>query len=456
MDRHNKDVPVFKLFSHKGKYYFYDTYTNGLFEVLEEHYTELYILKQMGITEYINLHKNTKAYQDILILINRGMLKCNFISKVQHPQTEKIPYLLGRCINYMILQVTQNCNFRCRYCLYAGESKVERKHEDVEMPWSVAKAAIDFLYLHSMDANDLNIAFYGGEPLLNYSLIKKSVEYAENKFTTKKIHYSMTINASLLSETIIEFLIRYSIDISISLDGPENIQNSHRKFGKTGGGTYNSVIKNIESIKRINKEYFRKHVFFLPVIIDDENVEEVMEFYSSIGVEKEKITPLQANLSGVDYILSEIKLDCIGKKERGMLRLYDHENDNIENLLNKKGILPSVWHHNGQCIPGVERVFVDVNGEFFPCEKITEDKCFSIGNIDEGFNLDRVKTFLNLGKITEESCKGCWALRLCEMCVSSCNDVDVHMITSERKLIACTQQKSLLLNKIKDFVDSNV
>lgn len=449
------DIPVIKLFMHNNRYFLYDCYTNSLLEVERDHYIELCSLNKIGTSLYKKLNKDTNAYNDIVLLINKGMLKYNFIKKVEHPETKNVCFLTDRCINDIVIQVTRDCNFRCRYCLYAGKNDLERHHESITMSWSIAKKSIDFLFDHSLDAELINISFYGGEPLLNFDLIVKAVEYANEKFKTKPIKYSMTINGSLLFDEVIDFVIKHSFDISISLDGPEEIQNKHRKFNLTGGNTFDVVEKNIYKIINNHREYFDNHVFFLPVFLDDENYEDVQKFFQELGVDEKKITPLQANLSGMDYIYSEYQLNTLNKKQYGTIRTFNKNDFSmIQNQLKGKNPLPNTWHHNGQCIPGIQRVFIDVYGNLYPCEKITEDKTFCIGNLNEGFDIEKIIKFLNIGRLTEQECKTCWAMRFCQICISLCNDIDKHEISRKQKLLECNNQKEKALVNMKYYIDS--
>ena len=143
----NLDVPVAKKFIFDNKYFLYDTFTNRLFNITKDHFFEISILEKIGISEYVRLPRDNKAYRDIIMLLHKGILRAPFIKEIIHPNTHYLPYLTSRCVNDVVLQVTRECNFRCRYCLYAGNGHVERTHEKINMPWSVAKQGIDFLIL---------------------------------------------------------------------------------------------------------------------------------------------------------------------------------------------------------------------------------------------------------------------------------------------------------------------
>lgn len=445
----NQDVPVVKCFFYNNQYYVYDTYSNSLLEVSREQYLEICTLCRIGLNKYISLNKNTKEYNDILMLVNKGMFKFSFIDKIIHPVTGYITPLVSRCVNDITLQVTRNCNFKCRYCLFANSNEITRGHEHQDMDWETARKSVDFLYDHSKDAQEVSISFYGGEPLLNYSLIKKTVEYTNDKFFSKKVNYRMTINGSILSDEIMKFICDNNFEIAISLDGKEDIQNQHRIFNKTGEGTYSIVYNNILKLKSTYPNYFESNVSFMPVFFADENREEIFDFFLANGVAANKIILLEADLNGVDYINSGVRGNILKDQ---YINYIESENDSVfDDYYISKMKLPLFWHHNGPCIPGIKRLFVSYNGEFYSCEKILEYDELSIGNIDLGFNEEKINDMLNIGLLTENECKKCWAMRYCNICHAQCIDLDKRELSAKRK--PCDYQKSTLLKYLKRKID---
>lgn len=438
-----KDIPIFKTLVYKNNCYLYDPYTNNVFLITHKHSEELKILHAIGLSEYLMISEGNKEHDDIVTLINKGMLKSNFIEKIYNPHTPYIERLLNRCVSDITLQITKNCNFRCQYCLFATDSKVERVHENSNMSWTIAKESIDFLYSHSMDCPNVNIAFYGGEPLMNFNLIKKIVLYAENLFVSKKIRYIMTVNGSLLTETIVDFLVKYDFNITVSLDGPQDVQNRHRKFSYSGLGTFDSVMAGVKRIKEKYPEYFNSSVSFSPVIFPDEDYNEVLSFYQSIGVDLEKVNANAASLSGIDYI------------ERGLSEQYNYrdlsENKN-DAIFNDKSQINSIWHHNGPCIPGLRKLFIDTRGNFYTCEKFVENINSSIGNLKKGFDYTKVKRYLNIGELTEKECKSCWAVRFCSICAMSCINIENGELDVNSKKIMCITQKKKAIDLLKKYI----
>lgn len=236
-----KDVPIVKLFIIDGHYYMYDTYSNSILEVNSLQYKELNIATQIGTEAYLSLPRQENEYQNVCMLIRKGFLKSKIIDEVENPLTPYLEQLLKSCVCDLVLQVTKDCNFKCRYCGFANTTGIDRNHEHENMSWEIAKESIDFLYMHSRDIDLVSIAFYGGEPLLNFPLIYKATQYANKNFKSKKIVYRMTTNASLLSDRIIDFLVENSFLLSLSIDGPQKTQDIHRTFRQDGKGTYTKI-----------------------------------------------------------------------------------------------------------------------------------------------------------------------------------------------------------------------
>ena len=439
-----RDIPIIKGFVYRKQFYVYDTYTNRIIGVSKEQFQEICLLQNIGITKYIELNKENAAYEDVRMLINKGMLKSNFIKKVEHPCTEDVSILIQRCVNDVILQVKKDCNFCCRYCGFASSGMRENEHKKQEMSWEVAKKSIDFLYEHSCDVKEIKIAFYGGEPLLNFELIKRVVNYANNRFMTKRIRYTMTINGSILTDEIIKFIIQNNFYVSISLDGDKEIQDKHRKLRISGKGTFDIVYQNVLKLKELDNEYFDNNISFLPVLFDDENYQRVEKFFQKLNVKK--ILPLNAGMNGIDYVVHKVPNDVDWKKAEGINNYFVKYGD----IYKEKKRLTETWHHNGPCIAGIGKVFVDTEGNMYPCEKVVQTPFLLVGNVDRGLNINKVTEFMNIGLLSEEECKTCWAMRFCNLCIDQCYDMESQKLSKERKLDYCRLQKK----KVMEFFES--
>lgn len=448
------DTPVIKLFQNNQKYYVYDTFSNIIFSISKAQYIELNRLIQYGIKKYTNLKNDEPAYKDIVHMINSGYFKDCFISSVEHPDSDKLKDLVSRCLNYMILQTTCDCNFDCLYCPYSNNVPFERSHSSKDMSIETAKQAVDFMFDHSKDAPSVIIGFYGGEPLLNFSLIKQVVEYSKTKFEIKPVEYSITTNASLLTEDIIKFIVQNNFRVLISMDGPIELQNRHRRYRGDLRGTYSNVEKNINFLKNYNLKYFNENVRFNSVVMPDEDPQEVIAFFDSFGVSIEKLNLLPVNLRGVDYIYSSF----MQHKDLSKYDEYFSKKD-CEDIIKKykdKNCSKGKLHHNGPCIPMLSRFFVNCNGDLFSCEKIKESDSVKFGSVyqSNSLNYELMHEFLNIGKMTEAECRKCYAFRLCSMCATSCFDCEKNALTANQKLSACKAVKKRVDDFLLQYVKS--
>ena len=167
-------MPVFHMFLAGGKKYMFDANANSFIRLSDSLYSELDEYKR---SEYRVV---TPAIEK---LKERGYLKDRADFEMVHPMDSTLEYALERCIGTVALQVTQSCNLRCKYCIYSENSSIhQRTHSSKRMDWETVKKGIDFLWEHSIDSPKFNIGFYGGEPLLEYPLIKQAVAYAKELF----------------------------------------------------------------------------------------------------------------------------------------------------------------------------------------------------------------------------------------------------------------------------------
>ena len=153
-----------------------------------------------------------------------------------------------RALRSIILQVIQSCNFRCTYCPYTNNTGDERTHSSKRMSLSTAQKAIDFLHNHSIDSEVIVIGFYGGEPLLEFPLIRNIMEYSKKVFEGKNIIFTITSNASLLSNESMSYLNDNNVFLMISLDGPKSLNDTHRVFANKENSTFDTVIQKLNVI----------------------------------------------------------------------------------------------------------------------------------------------------------------------------------------------------------------
>lgn len=418
---------VFKCLETKRGKYVYDRYANTVFTVSGEEYDEFCQIAAGALDQEES--SVLKYYQ------MKGAFKDFAVEEIVNPASDYICHLLESKTNRITLQVTQQCNLRCAYCVYSGLYD-NRTHSSKSMTFETAKKAIDFLLSHSREENELHISFYGGEPLLEFDLIQQCVGYIHSINESKKITFGMTTNGTLINEKIADFLYNENFMLSISLDGSKEDHDRNRKFSN-GKGSFDLILKNLGYILDKYPDYSRK-INFLATISPNTDMESTIKYFdlsdffkerqimynmmSGVGLKKEVMYGEEGSLVK-KYEYLKVLLAMINKVDKGCLSTVTNqispEHKNFYRNIKMHIPLKSRMHHGGPCIPGYQKLFINVEGEFFPCEKVSETACFfSIGNVDKGYDIPQILKIINIGKITEDECKRCWNLRNCKICAA--------------------------------------
>ena len=451
------NYPVIKLFIHKNNCYYYDYLSNYIYHINKDQYRELQLLQKIGFEDYLELNRGDIAYEDVKKLIAGNRVNGYIISDIHHLYSNCYIDICNRCVSKLQLQITRSCNFNCRYCVYTKQSGIGRKHEDTNMPWDTAKSSIDFLFDHSTDTNEVFINFYGGEPFLNFDVIKHTVEYANRKFLVKQVNYAAITNGSVMSQQIIDFLINNDFVLIISFDGNKDIQNKHRKFAKTASNSFSIVYNNIQKIRKTNKDYFDRNVKFNAVKFLDENIQSIYDFfYNEFEKRKETVNVINADIHGIDYFYSEVNISK-NVSERGYI--YDNPDRELERFIdsyNDKHIIGDKWIYRSNCIPGAQHLLISTFGDFYPCERVPEVDDAKVGDLHSGFDFKKVYTLLNIHNLSSQKCRKCWAVRYCNMCICHCIDPTAEKISRDTKEHNCISTKSETLKMFKEIIERSL
>lgn len=464
--------PNIHLMEMYDRYYLYDVNTNGICMLTENVYS---FLKQLGNDTkknnllYEEMEENDK--EDINYLLDTGFLKpLNDKLIVEHFEADKLKDYYAGNMQSLILQVTQNCNLRCQYCVYSG-SYVNRVHNNKRMSVETAIQAVDFLAHHSVNSNEISIGFYGGEPLLEIELIKKTVEHAKKIFAGKIVRFNMTTNATLLNVETVEFLYENNFALTISLDGPSDIQNKNRIFANSNKGTFDYIMKNLEMIIEKYPD-FVKQITFNAVIDLKQDVSCSDKFFltydmvKNIGVAGNYVNTEnrkdEIDVSPEFYAISnyEIFKVYLYSCQKEMFQIYKPTLHKFELGLIKQQLADRFvvdesskesMYPGGQCLPGIQRFFVNVDGKFYPCERVDEEaEEFCIGSLEEGINVEKAKNVLNVATITSEECKNCWCYKMCNQCISKAEANG--KIDRNQRLKWCYNMRSSIEDTIKNYI----
>jgi len=440
---------LFHAFSIPKHWYIFDANTNSVFSVNEEQYSALSAIE--------NGDRTPENLSVLHYFQERGYCGDVVINDIQNYESEMITTHLTKNIRQIILQVTQRCNLRCEYCVFSGTYN-NRVHSPKSMNFETAKKAINFLLVHSTDVEEITVGFYGGEPLLELPLIKKCVDYVNMQAPNRLVKFSLTTNGTLLVPNIYEYLRDNNFNIVISLDGPQQIHDLSRKF-QNGNGSYDVIMENIKLIQSQYPESLDK-ILFNAVInpyVDDDcaqayfkpndlipyynyNSNFINELYS-----EHKINYNSAFLLSYAHGLCKVFLYMLGKMDKkhitplliSRIGEYKTEYKRLSRILK----LPPVYHPGGPCIAGAKRLFTNTDGNLFPCERVSENsELMNIGDLENGFNYEKVREIMNPAKGTSEHCKKCWMIMHCGMCAAFSDDL--KGLSNKLRLSKCGSFKS--------------
>lgn len=455
--------PTIKLLRTPESCYFYDTNKNSIIRLSEEEYCFLQSLETIQ-------EDSLKDFPHLFELYQNGYLHELQVCKIEHPLTPYLGDLLNRCLQKVTLQLTQNCNFRCSYCTYTHSDGSQRTHAHHRMSFEIAKKAVDYLFEHSIDSREVYIGFYGGEPLLEFPLMKKVVEYANELFESSRLRYTTTTNASMLNDEIIAFFKEHHFSVVISLDGPEKIHDKNRVFAENGKGTFRVVIEKLKSLYNNNPDFFKKITINM-VIDPSNNFDDVLSLFSEYPFLNEcnsQINVIDDYFSDKKNVVSENYIQSMEyQKFLGYLYLLNRisvkdiplavltkirgiQNESFKKFSPRTEI-DETTTPSGPCLPGKSRLLVTYDGRFIPCERVSETSdAMCLGTLETGIDLSKAQQLLNVSKITAEECKKCWAFSLCSSCAKYADDHG--KLSKEKRLSFCHNFKDTALNSIYEQI----
>ena len=444
-----------------GKYV-YDLNTSSVIKVPDDVYAYLKDMTSEPDAEVRVYLEDLKA---------QGYLKEKRVKVSEHPVTEYYHSFVKNNLGQLTLQITQGCNLKCEYCSYSG-NYFNREHTNKSMSFETAKKAIDYFISHARDSSHFGISFYGGEPLLEFDLIKKCVAYADSRAEGRKISYNFTTNGTLLTEEKYEFLVEHDFSLLVSLDGPQKVHDRHRVFAGSTLGSFQKMSDNVKMLRRKYPDYFARKVSFNTVLDPEYPLKEICDFtmtdenfrdsriLSSVVSDvqiKEKIRYSDQFAEEYEYEKFKVLLWKVGRLDEQdippLMRAHFTGMKQVAVCFERtsQSELPDKGHRGGPCIPGVRKLFVDVDGNLFPCERVSESSEVSrIGHIDQGIDEEKALRLLNIEWLTSEDCRSCWAYTMCSSCFTYADDEGE--LSRDKQLKECRANKMQVEENIKDYL----
>lgn len=431
---------VFKTTNNK---YFLDSGTGRVFECGTDEYIVLDNMlngKNIAISE----SNEKKAVTNILALAKKyNILQMPNYDNFYESEMYRSDVDDYSNINHLILEVSELCNLQCKYCIYNETHPKFRDFSAKNMTWDIAKKAIQ--YTLERAKNFLILGFYGGEPLVNFDLMKKSIEYAlNNKKQSCELIIACTSNCTLLDESIAQYLSSLeNLKFVCSMDGPASIHNKNR-VNIQGNPTFEDTL---QGLKRLVDAYKKAQktldltihsVICPPITID--YMDEMYEFFRSLEwlPKNTKYTTSYVDAGGQESFTNNDGLTTKEVYEKGikysdplkfwaLTKLLEESTNEYAYSLIKRNLYEihnrleltqprKTTNRNGCCIVGHNRLFVSATGDYKICEKIGNSP--SIGDIYDGINYETINK-IYCGQYDQQSinfCKNCWAVHLCTIC----------------------------------------
>ena len=317
-------------------------------------------------------------------------------------------------VKALCLHIAHDCNLTCKYC-FAEEGEYHGRR--ALMSFEVGKKALDFLIANSGNRVNLEVDFFGGEPLMNWDVVKQLVEYGRSreKECNKKFRFTITTNGVLLNDEIMDFCNREMSNVVLSLDGRKEVNDRMRPF-RNGSGSYDLIVPKFQKFaeSRGTKDYFVRGTFTRNNL---DFSKDVLHF-ADLGFKKLSIEPVVADPKepysireeDLPQIMEEydrLAKEFIKRKKEGRGFQFFHFMIDLN-----QG--PCVAKRLSGCGSGTEYLAVTPWGDFYPCHQFVGMEDFLLGNVDEGITNTKVRDEFKLCNVyAREKCRDCFARFYC-------------------------------------------
>lgn len=352
-----------------------------------------------------------EGFSEIEKLIDEGLLYSKDLYKdIANAEGESDSYIKAMCLN-----IAHDCNMKCAYC-FASQGDYKGKRE--LMSYDVGKRAVDLVIKKSGPRHNIEIDLFGGEPLLNFDVVKKIISYAreQEKKYNKNIRFTITTNATLLDDEKIDYIDKNMGNVVLSIDGRKEV-NDRIRTRVDGSGTYDTIlpkIKRMVEVRDKNKQYYVRGTF------TRKNLDFVNDV-TALANEGFKEISIEPVVLPADNPMSI--------REEDLPQIFEQYDKLVEELLrrNKEGKPFKFYHfaidiNGGPCVykrisgcgAGHEYIAVTPNGDIYPCHQFVGNDKFIMGNVFEG-KLDKSisKTFKHANVYDKKECMDCWARFYC-------------------------------------------
>ncbi len=352
----------------------------------------------------------SETVEEILSLKDEGMLFTEdiyekYIDSFQNRET---------VVKALCLHIAHDCNLACKYC-FAGEGEYHGRR--ALMSLDVGKKALDFLVRNSGNRVNLEVDFFGGEPLMNWQVVKDLVAYGRSleEPNHKKFRFTLTTNGVLLDDEVLEFANKEMANVVLSIDGRKKVHDRMRPH-RGGQGSYDEVVPKYKKVaeSRNQMDYYVRGTFTRNNLDFAEDVKHLADE----GFEQSSVEPVVARpeedyalrMEDVPAILKEydeLALEYIRRKKAGKGFNFFHFMIDLEGG-------PCVAKRLSGCGSGTEYLAVTPWGDFYPCHQFVGQEEFLMGNVEQGIlRTDIRDKFKACNVYAKDQCRDCFAKFYC-------------------------------------------
>lgn len=368
------------------------------------------MMEKYGHMDELNEEEISACIDDVKALEDAGKL-------YSEDKFEELAYTYknnSKVVKALCLHVAHTCNLNCSYC-FASQGKYQG--ERALMSFEVGKQAFDFLIKNSGTRRNLEVDFFGGEPSLNFEVVKQLVAYArqvEGKYN-KNFRFTYTTNGMIMTDEMMEFLNREMSNVVLSLDGRREV-NDHFRRDNLGRGSYDTIVPNFQKLvaSRGGKNYYVRGTF------THNNVDFTNDLFhmADLGFTELSMEPVVCPPS-----------DPYALTDEDMPKIFEQYEILAKEMLKRKAEgRPFTFYHymldlkNGPCIykritgcgSGTEYMAVTPWGDLYPCHQFVGDPKYLLGNVFDGVkNTEIQDEFRHCNAYSRPECRDCWAKLYC-------------------------------------------
>ncbi len=352
-----------------------------------------------------------ECYRQITVLKDANKL---FTPDTFSPMANALKEKTSGVVKALCLHIAHTCNLNCSYC-FASQGKYQG--ERGLMSLEVGKRALDFLIENSKGRRNLEVDFFGGEPLMNFDVVKELVSYARQreKETGKNFRFTLTTNGVLIDDDVIDFANREMSNVVLSLDGRKEVHDRFR-VDYNGKGSWEKIVPKFQKMveARNGKNYYMRGTFthHNPDFVKD--IEEMLR----LGFTELSMEPVVCAPDDPSALTEEDLPIALEQYEKLAELMQERRNDGkpftfYHYMIDLKGG-PCIYKRVSGCGSGTEYMAVTPWGDLYPCHQFVGDEKFLLGNVWDGVNNSKIQNeFLACNVYSRPECADCWAKLYC-------------------------------------------